>query len=101
MNLGKLAATLPLPFLDARANVELAVRCEKEWGYEAIWLAETNGHESFALAAAIALATERVGIGTAIVPVYNRTPAVLAMARIEKKIPARHGSLWKKNNCLL
>ena len=80
MDLGKLAVTLPLPFLDARANIELAVRCEREWGYEAIWLAETNGHESFALAAAIATATERVDIGTAIVPVYNRTPAVLAMA---------------------
>ena len=52
MNLGKLAATLPLPFLDARENVDLAVRCEKEWGYDAIWLAETNGHDSFSLAAA-------------------------------------------------
>ena len=80
MNLGKLAATLPLPFLDARENVDLAVRCEKEWGYDAIWLAETNGHDSFSLAAAIATATERVDIGTAIVPVYNRTPAVLAMS---------------------
>jgi probable F420-dependent oxidoreductase len=62
-----------------RANVELAVRCEKEWGYAAIWLAETNGADSFALAGAIAQATDRVEIGTAIVPVYNRTPAILAM----------------------
>ncbi len=80
MNLGKLAVTLPIPFLSSRANVELAVRCEQEWGYDAIWLAETNGADSFALAAAIAQATERIEIGTAIVPVYNRTPAVLAMA---------------------
>jgi probable F420-dependent oxidoreductase len=79
MHLGKLAVTLPIPFLSSRANVELAVRCEQEWGYEAIWLAETNGADSFALAGAIAQATERVEIGTAIVPVYNRTPAVLAM----------------------
>ncbi|MCA9509764.1 MAG: LLM class F420-dependent oxidoreductase [Myxococcota bacterium] len=80
MSLGRLAVTLPLPFLDARACVALAQRCESEWGYEAIWLAETNGHDSFSLAAAIALATERVEIGTAIVPVYNRTPVVLAMS---------------------
>jgi len=80
MNLGKLAVTLPIPSLSSRANVALAVRCEQEWGYEAIWLAETNGADSFTLAAAIAQATERIEIGTAIVPVYNRTPAVLAMA---------------------
>ena len=79
MSLGKLAVTLPVPGLSTRANVDLAVRCEKEWGYEAIWLAETNGADSFALAGAIAQATDRVEIGTAIVPVYNRTPAILAM----------------------
>jgi probable F420-dependent oxidoreductase len=78
MNLGKLAITLPAPFLSASQCVELARRAEQEWGYDAIWLAETGGAESFALAGAIAQATSRVEIGTAIVPVYNRTPAVLA-----------------------
>jgi alkanesulfonate monooxygenase SsuD/methylene tetrahydromethanopterin reductase-like flavin-dependent oxidoreductase (luciferase family) len=66
--------------MDARACVELAKRAESEWGYDAIWLAETNGPDSFSLAGALAMATERVTIGTAIVPVYNRTPAVLAMS---------------------
>ncbi len=80
MDLGRLAISLPAPGLDARACVELARRAEREWGYDAIWLAETAGPESFALAGALAMATERATIGTAIVPVYNRTPAVLAMA---------------------
>jgi len=80
VNLGRLAITLPAPFLDARGAVELARRAEEEWGYEAIWLAETNAQESFALAGAIAVETSRVEIGTAIVPAFNRTPAVLAMA---------------------
>lgn len=80
MNLGKLAITLPAPFFTAPECVELAKRAETEWGYDAIWLAETNGAESFALGGAIASATERLEIGTAIVPAYNRTPAVLAMA---------------------
>ena len=79
MDLGKLALSLPAPFVSARRCVDLAVRAEKEWGYEAIWLAETNGPDSASLAGAIATATSRVTIGTAIVPVYNRTPAVLAM----------------------
>lgn len=80
MNLGRLAISLPAPGMDARACLELARRAEREWGYDAIWLAETQGPESFALAGALAMATERCTIGTAIVPVYNRTPAVLAMA---------------------
>ena len=80
MNLGKLGVTLPIPSLSPRENVELAVRIEKEWGYDAIWLAETNGMDSFTLASGIAYATDRIEIGTAIVPVYNRTPAVLAMS---------------------
>ena len=79
MSLGRLAVTLPAPFFDARQSVELGRRAERDWGYPAIWLAETAGPDSFSLAGALALATERVTIGTAIVPVYNRTPAVLAM----------------------
>jgi probable F420-dependent oxidoreductase len=80
MQLGRLAISLPAPGLGALECVELARRAEREWGYDAIWLAETNGPDSFGLAGALALATERATIGTAIVPVYNRTPAVLAMS---------------------
>ena len=79
MSLGRLAITLPTPFHDARACVELARKAEQEWGYPAIWMAETAGPDSFALAGAMAWATSTIEIGTAIVPVYNRTPAVLAM----------------------
>jgi probable F420-dependent oxidoreductase len=80
MDLGRLAISLPVPFATARDCVDLARRAEGEWGYPAIWLAETSAMDSFALAGAIAVATERVEIGTAIVPVYNRSPAVLGMA---------------------
>ncbi len=74
------AITLPAAFHDARQCVELARRAEEEWGYDAIWMAETAGPDSFTLAGAMAMATKRVTIGTAIVPVYNRTPTVLAMS---------------------
>jgi probable F420-dependent oxidoreductase len=80
VDLGRLAISLPAPGLDARAAVDIAAKAEREWGYDAIWLAETSGPDSFALAGAIATATELSTIGTAIVPVYNRTPAVLAMS---------------------
>lgn len=79
-NLGRMAITLPAPFLDARGCVELAQRAESEWGYPAIWMAETAGPDSFSLAGAMAVSTRTIEIGTAIVAVYNRTPAVLAMS---------------------
>ena len=79
MNLGRVAISLPAPFLSPRACVELARTAESDWGYDAIWLAETNGPDSASLAGALAMATERATIGTAIVPAYTRTPAVLAM----------------------
>ncbi|HKE10550.1 MAG TPA: LLM class flavin-dependent oxidoreductase [Myxococcota bacterium] len=80
MELGRLAISLPLPFLTSRECVALAQKAEDEWGYDAIWLAETAGPDAFALAGALAQATRRSSIGTAVVPVYTRTPAVLAMA---------------------
>ncbi|HEY8122779.1 MAG TPA: LLM class flavin-dependent oxidoreductase [Myxococcota bacterium] len=78
--MARMAITIPAPFHDARANVELAKRAEGEWGYPAIWMAETAGPDSFSLAGAMAVSTSTIEIGTAIVPVYNRTPAVLAMS---------------------
>src|SRR5574341_987563 len=78
-SMGRMASTIPAPFFDARGNVELAKRAESEWGYPAIWMAETAGPDSFSLAGAMAVSTSTIEIGTAIVPVYNRTPAVLAM----------------------
>jgi probable F420-dependent oxidoreductase len=79
VDLGRLAISLPAPFLSPRACIEIARAAERDWGYDANWLAETNGPDSASLAGALAMATQRATIGTAIVPVYNRTPAVLAM----------------------
>jgi probable F420-dependent oxidoreductase len=79
VDLGRLAISLPAPFLSPRACVEIARSAERDWGYDAIWLTETNGPDSASLAGALAMATERATIGTAIVSVFNRTPAVLAM----------------------
>ncbi|QTI69941.1 LLM class flavin-dependent oxidoreductase [Gordonia polyisoprenivorans] len=47
-------------------------------GYERVWLAETIGIEAGAIGGAIA-ATTSLQVGTAIVPVYSRSPALLAM----------------------
>ncbi|WP_214109370.1 LLM class flavin-dependent oxidoreductase [Acrocarpospora catenulata] len=47
-------------------------------GYRRAWLAETGGLEASALAAVIARTTP-LEVGTAIVPVYSRSPALLSM----------------------
>lgn len=59
--------------------VELAERAEA-LGYASVWAGELWGADAFVTLARIAAATERVGLGTAIVNVYSRTPAALAMA---------------------
>lgn len=47
-------------------------------GYDDLWFADTSGIDALTTAAAVAMVTERCRIGTAIIPVFTRTPAVLA-----------------------
>ena len=74
----KLAITPPLAGTSATEAVRLTALAER-LGYEEAWLAEVGGPESFAMAAAVAAATERMPIGVAVVPATTRTPALLAM----------------------
>ncbi len=50
----------------------------EDCGFSRVWLAETGGLEAASLGAVIARTTS-LEVGTAIVPVYSRTPALLAM----------------------
>jgi probable F420-dependent oxidoreductase len=62
---------------DLETAMSLAALVDRS-GYDRIWLAETNAIDAAALGGAIARETS-LEIGTAIVPVYSRTPALLAM----------------------
>ncbi|MFC7133648.1 MULTISPECIES: TIGR04024 family LLM class F420-dependent oxidoreductase [Salinibaculum] len=46
-------------------------------GYERVWLPETWGRDAVTVLATIAARTERVGIGTSIMNVYSRSPALM------------------------
>lgn len=48
-------------------------------GFDRAWIIETNDRDAFSLATQMALATERILIGTNIVSVFSRTPTLLAM----------------------
>lgn len=48
-------------------------------GYTDIWSAEVGGADAIASLAAVAATTHRPRLGTAIIPVYTRPPALIAM----------------------
>src|SRR2546423_986338 len=74
----KLALVLPyegsLPFSEA---VELAKHAEAG-GYDSIWVPEAYGTDAISILGGLAASTERIRLGTAIVNVFSRTPALLA-----------------------
>lgn len=47
-------------------------------GYESLWVAEAWGTDAISILGAVAAATQRVQLGTAIINVFSRTPALIA-----------------------
>jgi len=74
----KLGLNLPyegsLAFPEA---VELAQRAEA-LGFESVWMPEAYGTDAVSILGALAARTERIRLGTGIVNVFSRTPALLA-----------------------
>lgn len=63
---------------DGTTPVEFA-RCVEELAYDSLWVSEGWGRNTVALLAEIAAGTETVTVGSAILNVFSRTPALLAM----------------------
>jgi probable F420-dependent oxidoreductase len=53
-------------------------RLAEELGYESVYVTHINGHDALTVLAAYACATQRVRLGTGVVPIYTRTPATMA-----------------------
>jgi alkanesulfonate monooxygenase SsuD/methylene tetrahydromethanopterin reductase-like flavin-dependent oxidoreductase (luciferase family) len=70
---------LPHRATGADEALRLAVLAE-ELGYDSVWVSEFATYDAYALACAIAARTERIEIGTAIVPFSTRTGALHAMS---------------------
>lgn len=67
-----------IPGADLRLGVELAQHAEA-WGYESLWVTHsTTGRDSFLVLSAYAQATQRIGLGNGVVPIYPRHPVVMA-----------------------
>jgi probable F420-dependent oxidoreductase len=69
--------TLPLPSLPLRQHAELVRRAEAA-GYTDLWTGETQGPDGFTPLALAATWTERARLGTGVVGVFTRGPALLA-----------------------
>jgi probable F420-dependent oxidoreductase len=74
-----LAVSLAPSGLTFADNIKFAKEAE-ELGYDSAWIPEVGGNDAFALGSAVGAATERMRIGTAVVPMNIRGPALLAMA---------------------
>jgi len=70
-----LAAFTPLPLGEFLA---LAREVERR-GYHQAWVGEVSGYDAVSVMTLIASATERLHVGSAVVPVQTRTPVVLGV----------------------
>src|SRR3954449_8412720 len=69
--------TVPVPNLPLREHADIVRRAEAA-GYTDLWSGETNGPDGFTPLAAGATWTESVRLGTGVVGVFTRGPALLA-----------------------
>ena len=69
----------PRTALPVRAVLDLGVLAERG-GYDSVWVPEGRGREAFAQLGALAAMTRRIRLGTGILPVFSRPPALTAMA---------------------
>jgi probable F420-dependent oxidoreductase len=74
----RLGVTPPVEMTGVAAAVELSAMAEA-LGYADIFSSEVGSADAFSPLAALAVQTSRVRLGTALVPVFTRPPALLAM----------------------
>lgn len=77
----RIAASPTAPSLSAADAVLLCVEAEQR-GVRDVWLAEVAGPEAFSLAGGIAIATQYMEIGVAVVAAANRSIALHAMGAV-------------------
>lgn len=75
----RLGFTPPLLGFSVRRSAELAREAE-DLGYTDAWTAETSGPDAFSVAAAVAMTTSTMRLGCAVIPVFTRPPALIAMS---------------------
>jgi probable F420-dependent oxidoreductase len=86
----RIALTLPSPDGTVAGSIAAAQQAE-ELGYQDVWLADAGGLDALTLAPLLLEHTEKLRIGIAVIPIFTRTPAVLAstFSVLEQAYPGR------------
>ena len=66
-----------LPKTSARDFVELGKR-SGELGYSGVWAPETTGPDGISILAALAAQTQKIRLGSGILPIFMRSPVAMA-----------------------
>jgi len=74
----KLGIAIPYADYLPREMVVGYVQEADRLGYDTAWVAEAYGWDAFTICTQLAIATERIRIGTGIVNVFSRSPALIA-----------------------
>src|SRR5262245_56037055 len=64
---------------DGRELID-CVKAAEACGYDSFWMPEVWEHEAFSILTQIAMRTERIGLGTGVINVFSRSPALIAMS---------------------
>src|SRR5919202_1040171 len=73
-------AYIPGSLLTMGEVLSFAKRADKNKRIHSLWIPESWGREAFASLGAMSLATRSVKLGSAIINIFSRTPATIAMA---------------------
>ena len=68
------------PLLSMREILLCAKMADLQENIDSLWVPESWGRESFATLGAMSQVTRKVSLGTSIINIYSRTPAIVAMA---------------------
>lgn len=68
------------PLLSMREILLCAKMADQQENVDSLWVPESWGRESFATLGAMSQVTRKVSLGTSIINIYSRTPAIVAMA---------------------
>ncbi len=82
---------LVLPYTDQLSfpdSLELTLRAEA-LGYDSVWVPEAWGFDAVSTLGALAVRTERIRLGTGILNVFSRSPALLAQTAVTLDILSR------------
>jgi probable F420-dependent oxidoreductase len=71
---------LPLNLLLPVAGLVDVARRAESLGYDTVWAAEAGTNDAFGLLTACACATSRIGLATGVLPIFTRTPALMAQS---------------------